>query len=487
MDSLKTRSFHGFSWSLIDTLVGSGISFIIGIVLARILSPSAFGIVGMVTVVMAISATIVDSGFSAGLIRKVVCTQEEYSTVFYFNIVAGISLYLVLFFSAPLIASFFKEVQLINILRVFGFVFVIDSFVIIQRVILIRNVNFKTQTVISIVSALISGFIGIYMAVTGYGVWSLAAQALIKQLINAVLLWVLVRWAPSFYFSVSIFKNLFEFGSKLLLTGLITTFLNNIYYIVIGRFFSAASVGYYTRAESLNAIVANNLTTAIEKVFFPVLSSIQTDSVRLKQVYKKIIKTSFFITFFALITLAVIAKPLIHILLGDKWHDSVILLQLICISTVFLPLNAVNLNMLKVKGESRLILNLQILKVILFIVLILAGIFWGIVPMLVARIAVTVIAYWINSLYSGKLVEYSMEEQIADILPYFTTGLFIAACMFSITFLNINNYLMIILQLISGAFLFFVIFEKKKFEEYLGIKEAITVFLVNKRIVTRNA
>lgn len=483
MSSLKTTSFKGLTWSFIDTLFGSGITFVIGVILARILTPEVFGLIGMVTVLFAIATTIIDSGFSIGLIRKVSCTQQDYSTVFYFNIIIGIVVYALLFFTAPLIALFFKEAQLINIVRVLGLVVIIDAFSIVQRVILTRNVNFKSQTIISMASAVVSGGIGIGMAVSGYGVWSIIIQVLAKQLTNGILLWVFAYWRPALYFSTAIFKELFGFGSKLLVSGLINTIQNNIYYIVIGKYFSTAGLGYYTRAESFNAIVTNNLTGTLERVFFPVLSSMQTDEARLKITFKKMIRTSFFITFFALITLAVIAKPFILILIGAKWYQSILLLQLLCISSIFLPLNAVNLNILKIKGQSGIILHLQVIKSILLAATILCGIFWGIKCMLIARIFITFLSYLLNSFYAGKLIGYNMLEQLADVTPYFWAEFLIAVCMYAISFLPINNYLMLFVQLVVGLSLFFIVFEHKKFAEYIEIKELIVSAIFKRKKV----
>ncbi len=473
MSSLKKKSLQGLTWGFIDTLAGSGISFIIGIILARLLTPSVFGVVGMIAVVFAVANTIVDSGFSIGLIRKVTCTQEDYCTVFYFNIVISTILYLVLFVAAPYLAIFFKEPQLTSITRVLGLVIVIDSLSIVQKAIFTRNIDFKSQTIVSLTSSVLSGIVGIYMAYNGYGAWSLVSQMLTKQLSNGIFLWIFAKWRPSLIFSKTIFRELFGFGSKLLLSGLVATIQNNIYYLVIGRCFSSAGLGYYTRAESFNAIVTNNLTGTLEKVFFPVLSTIQTDDVRLKVSFKKVIRSSFFITFIALITLAVIAKPFIYILIGPKWDASVLLLQLICISSIFLPLNAINLNILKIKGKSNLILNLQIIKSVLLAITVFAGILYGINCMLVVRIFSTFLAYYLNSWYSGKLINYSMKEQVADVAPYFFSELFIAACMFAISFLPMNNYLMIFSQLLLGGTLFLIIFEKKKFAEYLEIKNMV--------------
>lgn len=473
MSSLKQKTFHGIGWSFIDGVAGSGITFGIGIVLARLLSPEIFGIIGMVTLLFALSKTFIDSGFSIGLMRKLHCSPEDYSTVFYFNIGISLIFYVILFYTAPFVAQFFKEPQLITIIRVLSWIIVIDAFSIVQRVILTREINFKLQTKISLASAIISGTLAIVLAMQGYGVWSLVFQILAKELINGVLLWVFSQWTPSFVFSISIIKDLLPFSSKMLGTGLITTLTNNIYYLVIGRYFPAAVLGYYTRAEQFNAIVVSNISGNLERVFFPVLVSLQADSLNLKYNFKRVFRTSFFITFMALMVLAAIAKPLILVLIGAKWQQSILYLQLLCLGSVFFPMNAMNLNILKIKGRSDLILKLQIIKVILMIPIILTGIFCGIAWMLVVRIITTIISTYINSIYAADLINYSIKEQIQDVWPYFKAEVAIVFVMFSVLWLPFGNIVTMLTQGIVGVLLFVLIFEKKQFPEYVEIKKLV--------------
>jgi len=478
LNSLKQKSFHGVTWSLIDGIAGSGISFIIGIILARLLTPSAFGLIGMVTVFFTIANTFIDSGFSTGLIRKVHCTKIEYDTVFYFNIAVSIFLYITLFITAPYLAIFFKEPQLTSLVRILSIAIVIDSFSIVQRTILTREINFRLQTKISLISSVASGIVGIGMAYKGFQVWSLVFQILTKQLLNGALLWLFSKWRPTANFSITVFKDMFAFGSKLLGSGLIVTLQNNIYYFVIGKFFSAAGLGFYTRAEQFNAIVTNNITGTLERVFFPVLSSIQEDESRMKDTLRKMIRTSFFITYFALMSMAIVAKPMIFLLIGEKWAESILYLQLICIGSVFFPFNNVNSNILKVKGRSDLILRLQIIKTFLTVIIIIAGIFWGIAIMLTVRIFTVLIATFINSIYSGKLLGYSIKEQVWDISSYFWSESAILAVMLGLSFLPVPIFLQLVIQLSVGFILLILLFEKLKHAEYLEIKAMIinTIF-----------
>jgi len=308
---------------------------------------------------------------------------------------------------------------------------------------------------------------------TDFGVWSLVFQLIAKQLIYSILIWFRSKWRPSAGFSYSAFKDLFGFGSKILGSHLIVTFQNNIYYLVIGKFFSAASLGYFTRAEQFNSIVTSNITGSIERVFFPVLSSMQEDETRMKSTLKKMVCTSFFITYISLIGLAIIAKPLIHVLVGPLWNQSVLYLQLICVGSVFFPFNAVNLNILKVKGRSDLILRLQLIKTVLTALVVICGIIWGIVIMLTVRIFTVMFATYINSQYSGQLISYPFKEQISDILKYFWSESLILIVIFLLSFLPLSYLIILFLQIVIGAGLFFMVFERLKHSEYLEIKSMI--------------
>lgn len=474
--SLKDKSFQGLSWSLIESISGNGISFFIGIILARLLSPSDFGLIGMITIIFAIANTLVESGFSSGLIRKSVCTKEEYSTMFFFNIVISTLLYIILYFSAPYISLFFRQPQLISITRILGLIIIVDSLSIVQRVILIRNINFKNQTVISIASNVTSGLIGITMAIKGFGVWSLVSQILIRQTLYGLLMWIFSKWRPAFFFSLPILKDLFNFGSKLLISGLIVTVQNNIYYLIIGRYFTSASLGFYTRALQFSNVLSSTLLGSFERVTFPVLSSIQSDAQRFKSTLKRVIRSSFFISFLSLSTLAAVSKPLILILLGNKWEPSILYLQLVSLSSVFFALNAVNINVLKIIGRSDLILRLQLIKTLLILPNILAGIIFGIAAMLFVGFFTSLISFSLNSYFVGKHIDYTTKEQVIDIAPYLGSILLITLPMFILSLLHINLYLMITVQLFIGLLLFIIIFEKRQHEEYLDIK----IFVLSK-------
>ena len=475
--SLKDKTVKGVGWSFTDNIANSGITFLVGLVLANILSPEEFGVIGMVTIFIAISNSIIDSGFSNALIRKTDAKSVDYNTVFYFNLLISVLLYLVLYICSPAISQFFKEPILISVTRVLGFVLIINGLAIIQRTLLIKAVDFKTQTKISLISSISSGVIGIGMALAGYGIWSLVAQQISRQFINMSFLWIFSKWKPALEYSKESFKELFGFGSKLLLSGLINTIYKNIYYLVIGHFYNAAQLGQYTRASQFKDIFANNLTTVIQRVSYPVLSSIQNEPERLKGAYRRVIKSTMLISFACMLGLAAMAKPLILILIGEKWLPAVGYLQIICFSGMLYPLHAINLNILQVKGRSDLFLKLEIIKKLLAIIPITLGVFWGIKFMLWGSVFNSFIAFLLNSRYSENLINYPTKKQIMDILPTFTVSAITALCMWLVALLPISNFIILPIQCILGLCIAWIIYERTGLAEYLELKNIIISFI----------
>ena len=480
MDSLKNKTVKGVSWSLIDNIANTGVSFLVGIILARILSPAEFGILGMITIFIAISNSIVDSGFSNALIRKTDAKDIDYNTVFYFNLVISIIFYFLLYLSSPAISRFFNEPELIPVTRVMGIILIINALGLIHRTILVKEVDFKTQTKISIIASVSSGLIGIGMAIGGLGVWSLVGQQISRQFLNTFFLWTFSHWRPVLAFSTQSFNQLFAFGSKLLVSGLLDTIYKNIYYIVIGRYYSAYQLGQYTRAEQFNGIFSSNLTSVVQRVSYPVLSSIQDDPERLKTAYSKIIKSTMLIAFACMLGLAAVAKPLVLILIGEKWVTSIAYLQIICFSGMFYPLHAINLNILQVKGRSDIFLKLEIIKKTIAVLPITIGILYGIEFMLWGSVLTSIVAYFLNSYYSANLISYSTKEQIKDITPTFLISCVVAFIMWSVTILDLSNYATLIIQSIIGITLATLIYEKLKLDEYLEVKQMVLSFIRRK-------
>lgn len=473
-ESLKNKTIHGVTWSLIDNVANSGITFLVGLVLARLLTPEEYGVMAMITIFIAISTTIIDSGFSNALIRKNTIKRVDYNTVFFFNLAISLVFYFLLYFSSPIISTFFKEPILIPITRVISCVLIINALSIIPRTILVVNIDFKTQAKASLLSSIVSGVIGIGMALYGWGVWSLVGQQLSRQLLNTIFLWLYCRWRPVWEFSRNSFREMFGFGSKLLVSNLIDTVYKNIYYIVIGHFYTSAQLGQYTRADQFRNIFSSNLTSVIQRVSYPVLSSIQDEPERLREGYCRIIKTTMLITFSCMIGLAAIAKPLILVLIGEKWLQAVHFLQIICFAGMLYPLHAINLNVLQVKGRSDLFLKLEIIKKIIAVVPIILGIFGGIEFMLWGSVFASFIAFFLNSYYSAGLINYSTWSQIKDVLPTLVVSCITGIIMWSLTLTVMSVYLILPLQCIIGLIVTISIYEYLKLNEYLEVKHIAT-------------
>lgn len=420
-NSLKQKTVKGILWSSLERFSVQGIQFVVMIIMARMLTPNDYGLVGMLAVFIAVSQSLVDSGFSQALIRKQDRTETDNSTVFYFNIIVGFILYGLLFALAPFIADFYNEPQLTAITRVIGLSVLFNSLVVVQRALLTIKIDFKTQAKAALTAAIISGVLGIWMAASGYGVWSIVAQQLANLGINTLLLWILSHWRPSLIYSWKSFHVLFGFGSKLMVSGLIDTIYRNIYLIVIGRVFSAADLGYYTRAHQFTDFPSSNVSGIIQRVTYPILCSIQNENERLSDVYRRFLRLSAFIVFPLMMGLAAVAEPLVLALLKEQWLFAATLISIICFSMMWYPIHSINLNLLQVKGRSDLFLKLEIYKKIVGIIILCITIPMGLIAMCVGSFFSSMIALIINTYYTGKLINVGFLRQMHDLFP--TLGL----------------------------------------------------------------
>ena len=479
-ESLKNKTIKGVGWSAADALLGQGVTFIVGLVLARLLSPDEYGLIGICLIFTTVLNGIVDSGFSNALIRKKKVTDEDYNTMFTTNMAISIVLYVLLFISAPLVSDFFHRIELTALVRVTGLILFLNALSITQVTILTKNIDFKTKTKASLVSAIISGVIGIAMAFMGYGVWSLVAQQLSKQLLYTLCLWVLSKWWPKFTFYKDSFKYMWGFGWKLLASGILNNVWNQLYQVVIGRCYTSSTLGHYTRANEYASIFSSNLTSIVQRVSYPVLAEIQDDKERMVQGYRKVIKITMFVTAVCMISLGAVSEPLIYTLIGTKWQEAATYLPLICISMSLYPLHAINLNILQVLGRSDIFLYLEILKKIVGIVPIVIGIFCGIYYMLLTSILTGVISLYLNTWYTGKTLNYSFWKQLRDIAPSYFTALVIALAVYFLKYLSLPYYVVLMLQIIVGLVACITISEIFKFDEYKELK-TIVIKVVNRK------
>jgi O-antigen/teichoic acid export membrane protein len=475
VNSLKQKTVTGLGWSFTDSLLNQGVTFGVGIVLARLLSPEEFGVIGIVSIFIAVFTSIVDSGFSSALIRKNNVKEIDYNTVFIFNLILSCILFFVLYLLAPGISVFFENDQLTTLTRAMGIILVANAFGIIQRTILIKKIDFKTQAKISIISSVISGGIGVGMAWTGYGVWSLVIQQISRQSLNSLFLWVFNRWRPRLQFSIQSFRELFSFGSKMLLSGLLDTLRTQVFTTVIGKCYTAEVLGQYTRARQFNMIFSSNLTGITQRVGYPVLSSIQDEPERLKKAYRKILGTTMLVSLVCMLGVAAIAKPMVLILIGEKWLPSVDCLQIICFSGICYPLNAINLNILQVKGRSDIFLRLQMIHVAFYIPLILLGFIVEIKEMLWFMVVIVYILTCFNSYYSGREIHYTVKEQIKDVLPSLGIALFVSGIAYAVSFIPFSPYVVLPAQLLAGAAAFYLLCEYTGNKNYLEIKQILKI------------
>lgn len=346
---------------------------------------------------------------------------------------------------------------------------------------MVKKVDFKTQTKVSLISSISSGFIGIGMAVSDLGVWSLVGQQISRQFLNSAFLWIFSQWYPKIQFSFKSFKELFSFGWKLLVSGLIDTVWREIYQVVIGKCYTPVALGQYTRAQQFASICSSNLTSVVQRVSFPVLSSVQDDKERLKNGYKRIIKVTMLLTFVLMLGLAAVAKPLVLALIGEQWLPCVSYLQIICLQMMLYPLHSLNLNMLQVQGRSDLFLKLEIIKKIIAIGPLLLGIFVNIYWMLGGSVVTGFIAYYLNAYYSGPFLNYSIKEQVKDILPSFGVAIAMAVPVLAMSFIPMNPFILLLSQIVIGTIITIGICEATKLPEYLEIK-GIAMPVINKVI-----
>lgn len=426
-DDLKNKTVKGVSWSFVEQILTRGANFIIGVILARLLTPTDYGLVGMIGVFIAVSQIFIDGGLSSALIRTKEPSEKDYSTVFIINMVMSILLYAILFFSAKPIADFYEQPVLKPFLRVVALSLIISSFGAVHNTLLTIRVDFKTKSYISIITAVLSGIIGIICAYRGLGAWALAAQSLSATIICTLLAIVLVRWIPKTGFSKDSFKRLFSYSSKLLASNLIRVIYDNAYIIVIGKRFSAASLGQYTRAGQFPNVANATVSSALNRVAFPILSQIQDDDERLIRVYEKYIQLSSFIVFPILLWLCGCAQPLIMLLLTEKWADCAPLMQILCVSFLLNTATNINLDLLYVKGRSDLALRLEIIKKIIAVTILFTSMFFGLKAMCIGQVIFSFIDFGLNTFYTKKILNYGLWPQLQSMVPYLLCALVILA------------------------------------------------------------
>jgi O-antigen/teichoic acid export membrane protein len=447
--SLKSAATKGIIWSAVDKFAVQIGQFVVSIVLARILLPEDFGLLGMLAIFIALSQTFIESGMGLGLIQRQDRTDIDFSTVFVFNLAVSSLFYLLLFFSAPFIASYFSQPKLIDLTRVLGLNLFISSLAIVQRTKLTIEIDFKAIAKTNVIGVIIGGLTGVAAAMNGFGVWSLVIQTLLGAFASAVSLWFFSHWIPSIAFSKESFKNLFGFGSKLLLSGLYAQILTNVYNICIGKYYPIASLGFYTRVKGFADISAGTITSILQQATFPILASVQNDKEKLVSVYSRMIRMSSFIIIPMMTLIALLAKPIVILLLTEKWAAIIPLLQWMVFARIFLPMSAINMNLLNAIGRSDLFLKVDLSKLPLTVIAMIITIPMGVKAMIIGHVVTSAVAFFFNAYLPGKYYGYGGLAQLKDMLPVFvaTIGMSVVVFLFTVFFDSL------ILQLVGGSVL----------------------------------
>ena len=473
-ENLKAKTAKGVGWGFADNILGLGITAVANIILARILSPADFGIIGMTAIFMTLSTSLVDSGFTGALTRKKDTVKADFDTVFYFNLAVSCLLYAVLFFCSPFIARFFREPILVPVIRILGISLIINAFGIVQKIILVRRIDFRTQAWISLVSSFAAAVAAVAMAFYGFGVWSLVVLQVGKLAVNTILLWSVSKWYPGLCFSRKSFRDMFSFGGRLLITSIISAIWSEMYSFIIGKMYSSSVLGQYSRADKVKNMVTSNVSSVMQKVSYPVLASIQDEGERQINVYRKVLKTTVLISFTAVFGVWAVAGPFILTVFGDQWLPAVGYLRIMCFSGLFLPLMMCSANVINADGRSDITLVLEILKTVMGLIPVVFGIIFSVEALLWSMVGVSFILFVVHAAYVSKVIHYSVGRQLADILPTLCVSIVMALIVNAMNMLAIPQWLLLLLQICAGGTIVVLAYEfVYKSTEYRDIKNEL--------------
>ncbi len=473
-ENLKHKTKKGIYWTFFNSFCNNGLSFIVGVIMARLLSPSDYGITALPAVFIVIANVFIEGGFDSAMIRKKDLTEADLSTAFIYSASVGLFAYFLIFIGAPWIAAFFKEPILTPLVRVTALTFLWSPLATPQTILLNRKLDFKTLARIAIVTKIIGAVIGITMAYVGYGLWALVVMSVVSSFLQFIQMWIAVKWKPSFNWSKESFRYLWGFGNKLMFSRLLDVVYKNITPIFVGKYYSTSDLGIYNRALGYAQLPSQQGTYVIQQVTFPVLSKMQDDDEALARNYRKMLKVSAFVIFPVMTLLAALAKPFIIILVTEKWIESVIYLQLLCFSMMWWPIHSINLNLLQVKGRSDLFLKLEFWKKGIGLTIMALTLPVGLVYFVAAGILNSFITLIINTYYTGKLINVGFLKQMKDIFPTYILSLVAFVVALGVVHLFDNNWVQLIVGgltgsglYLGGAFLF-------KMPELQGIKYMIS-------------
>lgn len=480
MKSLRSKATVAVLWSSLEKIVTTLGQFIIGIILANLLDPGDFGLLGMLAIFIAVSKSLVDSGMESGLIQKDNPSAIDFSTVFIFNLIVSLGLYALLFFTAPWVAVFYEEPELDLLLKTVSLLLIISSFTIVQRAQLTIDINFKTIAKIRVISIIFGGIVAIVFAKYGFGVWSLVVQMLLSELISAFLFWVKGNWKFSFQFSKASFKDLFGYGSKLMLSGLYSQILMNMYSVFIGKGYNDVQLGYYTNGKKYSEFASASITAVLQQVTFPIFSKLQDEKEKLFSLYRKVFRLTSFIIIPVITLLFILAEPIVDVLFHEKWQPIIPLIQIFCFAVVFYPLSMVSLNLLKAIGRSDLYLKINLIKAPFHLIILLATISIGIEAVIIGNAITSFISFCINTYYPGKYFSFGLLDHLKNLLPFLFASLTMGTIVyFGIYFIE-NNILKLAVASILSMLSYLILTKLLKFEELEEVK-----LLVNSIILKR--
>lgn len=469
-ESLGHQTLKGISWSAVERFSYQGITFLIQLVLARLLAPADYGVVAMLAIFLQIAQVFIDCGFGNALIKKQDCDDTDFSTVFFFNFGTSLLLYLVLFFTAPLIAAFYETPLLVPVLRVLALTLLFNAVSIVQQTKLIKKVDFRSQSIVTLTSAIISGTVGIICAYRGMGPWALVVQQLLNSILRSIILLIIVRWTPRLVFSGKSFRYVFDFGSKLLVSTLIDVIYKNLYKLVIGKKFSDADLGYYTKSEEFAIFPSTNVANIISRVCLPILSKIQDDNERLSSAYRSLIRYASLLIFPMMIGLLAVSHPFIITFLKEPWEPAVPILRILCLDWMLDFICVINLNLLMVKGRTDLILRLQIVKKAIAITILFLSIPYGVIGMCWGRVLYSVIAVCINTYYTKRIIGLGLLAQMRDIFPYLAVSAVMGVAVFYCTTIFENSIISLLAGIVTGVIVYMILSYQFFRNDYQGVR-----------------
>ena len=473
MDVTRGEAIRSFLWKFLERCSVQVMQFVITIILARLLLPSEYGIVALIMVFINISNVIVDGGLNTALIQKKNADNIDFSTIFYFGLLMSVIMYAVMFLAAPAIADFYNQPELVSVIRVVSIILVLYSVNAVQNAYVSRNLLFRKMFVCSLGSVLISGVVGIFMAYQGYGVWALVAQMLMAQLMLTFIMWIVLGWRPQLVFSKDRLVSLLDYGWKIFTTNIIVSVFVNIRKLIIGRFYTPASLAYFERGDQFSSLVMSNIQTSIQAVMFPVLAKAQEDRVRVKMMLKRATKMNCFVIYPLMMLLIVSAKPLILFLLTEKWLPVVEFMQIFCIANFFRPITIPNIEAIKALGYSGISLKLEIIKKIVDVAFLSVAVFFGVYAIAWSIVAFNFACVFINLYPNKRLLNYGIPEQIKDALPTLVLTLLMGMVVYWIQFVEMHLLLVVIIQFAAGAVVYLLLCYMIKEESFMYLYKLV--------------